>query len=356
MSLDHLHKQLGAYLAPDSIPLHYGDVVGEYGAALNSAVLMDRSHEGRFKIQGRDSLTILQRISTNDVLSLPTNTGRPTILTNANGRILDRIMVYRFDQTTWVTTEAGRGEAVRSYLQRQIFFNDDATIHDQTQETYLFALHGPRADQLVERIVGTAPKFPDYAGESSSIAGVDVLLLQRKPVSGGHWALIVPRNNAAEVWQFLTGAGRVEGVRPAGSIVYNALRIRAGRPAPGRELSTDYIPLEAGLWDEVSFTKGCYTGQEIIARMESRGRLAKTMVQLKLSSFVEAPQKLLLDGKETGVMTSAVLTPMGETPAIGFVKVGDAVVGRRLMVADTGIDAEITGLSGTQPPWVHSSS
>lgn len=356
MSLNELHKQLGARLASDGIPLHYGDEVGEYTAALNSVVLMDRSHEGRLEIRGRDGLAILQRISTNNVLGLPEDVGRPTILTNPNGRILDRLMVYRFDQTTYITAEPGRGEAVRAYLQRQVFFNDDAAIIDRTRETCLIVLHGPHANELVERITGIAPKKPDYAGRNISIAGTESLVLQRKSVSGGHWAVIMPQDKATQVWDFLIQSGQAEGIRPAGSLVYNALRIRAGRPAVGRELSTDYIPLEAGLWDEVSFTKGCYTGQEIIARMESRGRLAKTMVELKLSHYIEAPQKLLLEGKDVGTMTSAVLTPLGEALAIGFVKVGEAVAGNRLAVADSAVEAEISALAGVQAPWLQEPS
>ncbi|MBL8157036.1 MAG: glycine cleavage system protein T [Anaerolineae bacterium] len=356
MSLDNLHQQFGAQIAPDGIPIHYGDEGGEYNAALNSVVLMDRSHEGRLEIRGRDGLVILQRISTNDILGLPQNIGCPTILTNPNGRILDRLMVYPVDQTVWITTEPGRSDAALAYLRRQVFFNDDATIIDRSGETRLFALHGPRTNEVIERIAGITSTTHDYASATISIAGADILLLQRKTVSGGHWAVIVPQDKAAEIWQFLIKNGQTEGIRPAGSLVYNALRIRAGRPAVGRELSTDYIPLEAGLWDEVSFTKGCYTGQEIIARMESRGRLAKTMVQFKLSRFVEAPQKLVLGGKEVGTMTSAVLTPAGEALALGFVKVSEAIIGHRLAVESTEVEAEITALAGAQPPALQATS
>jgi folate-binding protein YgfZ len=208
----------------------------------------------------------------------------------------------------------------------------------------------------MERIAGITPKTSSYASTEISIADTDILILQRKSISGGHWAILVSQDKAAEVWRFLIQSGQGEGIRPAGSLVYNALRIRAGLPAAGRELSLDYIPLEAGLWDEVSFGKGCYTGQEIIARMESRGRLAKTIVQLKLSRFVESPQKLMLENKEIGTMTSSVLTPMDEALAIGFVKIGDAVIGRRLSVADTDVEGEVTGLAGVQPPWINGAS
>src|SRR6185295_4976010 len=104
------------------------------------------------------------------------------------------------------------------------------------------------------------------------------------------------------VWAELLTLGLI----PAGSLTYNRLRIRAGRPGVGHELTQDYIPLELGLWDEVSFTKGCYTGQEIIARMESRGRLAKTIITVNLSAAVDAPAKLVADGHEVGMLTSSV--------------------------------------------------
>src|SRR5262249_2204425 len=109
-------------------------------------------------------------------------------------------------------------------------------------------------------------------------------------------------------------------------------------------------PLEAGLWDEVSFTKGCYTGQEIIARMESRNRLAKTMVTFKLSEMVESPTVLQVDGRDIGTLTSSVVTPRGEAVGIGFVKVPVAEVGKVLMVGDKAITAQILALAGAQPP------
>ncbi len=144
-----------------------------------------------------------------------------------------------------------------------------------------------------------------------------MIVLRDQPLSGAHYRLIVPEAQAADVWAALLEAALTAGLIPAGSLTYNALRIRAGRPAAGHELSTDYLPLEVGLWDEISFTKGCYTGQEIIARMESRGRLAKVMVTLRLDAAVEAPAPISLEGREVGTLTSSVQTPDGERSALG---------------------------------------
>jgi aminomethyltransferase len=346
MTLERFHHEQGAALAPDGIPLHFGDQPGEYHAALQTVVLMDRSHEGRLQVGGRDRFALIQRMSTNDVEKMPAGTGRPTILTNPNGRIIDRLMIYRHGEQALITTEPGRGEAVQRYLQSQVFFNDDFHLSDLGASTRLFALHGPQADAVVETLTGAAlkPETVSY----DCIAAHNMIFARRKGLIGGHWAIIVPNDAAESAWLAIMGAGAAHGLRAAGSLTYNVLRIQAGRPGVGRELSEQYIPLEAGLWDEVSFSKGCYTGQEIIARMESRSRLAKTMVQVHLSQMINAPAPLLHEGKEVGTLTSSVEAPDGQRYGIGFVRVAHAVPGQMLTVGSA--QAEIAALAGAQPP------
>lgn len=349
-------KHQGATLAADGIALHYGDLKGEYHAALGQAVLMERSHEGRLESRGRDRLNLVQRISTNDVLKMPLSTGRATIFTKPTGRILERVMIYNQDERALITTEPGRGESVRQYLQRQVFFNDDFQINDLAAQTRLFTLHGPAANRIVETLVGgsaqhTSDDQPEMRCLTASIAGVDVTAAERKSLSGGHWALMVAQEAAETVWESLLETGKEWGLRASGSLTYNVLRIRAGQPGVGRELSPDYIPLEAGLWDEVSFDKGCYTGQEIIARMESRSRLAKTMVKFQLSAMIEAPASLFHEGKQVGALTSSVTTPDDEFLGLGFVKVLLAIPGQKLAVGESDVSAEITELAGAQAPF-----
>ena len=350
MSLLDTYTTQGAALAPDGIPLHFGDINAEYKAALENAVIMDRSHEGRLEARGKDRFNLVNRVSTNDVLNMASGEGRPTIFTNPTGRIIDRIMMVDRGETALITTEAGRGNAVLNYLQRQVFFNDEASFVDLASSTRQFVLHGPKADSVIDVLVPGASKMPDLYGMEATIADALVFLARRKPISGTHWAIIVPLEQAEQVWLKILEQGAASGLKPAGSLTYNALRIRAGRPAAGRELTSDFIPLEAGLWDEVSFTKGCYTGQEIIARMESRNRLAKTMTQMRLTGFIEAPQTLYLDGKPAGTLTSSVQTPDDEILGIGFVKVAVAVPEQTFVIGETGIEAVVTELAGAQPP------
>ncbi|MCU0512006.1 MAG: folate-binding protein, partial [Anaerolineae bacterium] len=138
---------------------------------------------------------------------------------------------------------------------------------------------------------------------------------------------------------------------PAGSLTYNTLRIRAGYPA-GREISQDYLPLEVGLWDAVSFDKGCYTGQEIIARMESRQRIARTLVHLALTDFVAAPAPVFMAGNAVGTLTSSVQAPDGAIFALAVLKIAAARPGTALTVGEGGSAAVVSGLPGAQPPYL----
>ena len=151
--------------------------------------------------------------------------------------------------------------------------------------------------------------------------------------------------------QRLLESGQLYGLLPAGSLTYNVLRIRSGRPG-GAELSADYIPLEVGLWDEISFSKGCYTGQEIIARMESRERIAKAMVRVKLSHHLAAPAPLYSGGRAVGQLTSSVVAPDGKLFALAVVKLSHCKAGATLDFERGGGQASIIDFAGVQPPFL----
>jgi len=350
MLLNELHAAGHTSLAADGIPLHFGDLKAEYHAGLQAAVLMDRSHEARIEAVGQDRLALIHRISTNDLTNMEAGEGRATVFTNANARILDRAFVYNRGETALLVTEPGRGPGLLKYLQKNIFFNDDFRVRELSGTTNLLALHGPQADAVIEAWAPGIINLRDFYGTEVRVGDAAVWVARRKPVSGTHWIIIPPVELAAAIWSSLLEAGKPYGISPAGSLAYNALRIRAGRPAVGHELSLDYIPLEAGLWDEVSFSKGCYTGQEIIARLESRHRLAKIMVTLRQSAPVAPLADIYIEGRRSGTLTSSVTTPDEEHLGIGFVKVSDAQPGAEVTLGDTRTSATITALAGAPPP------
>lgn len=345
-NLPELHRSLGAQLAPDGIPLHYGDEAAEYHTALEHAILLDRSHEGRVLLQGADAAALVNRMSTNNLLNIGPGKGAATVFTGPTGRILERVLLYRREDGLLAVTLPGRGAAFRQFLQRHILFNDHVTLQDLTPATQMFSLHGPQADAVMDSLHQGLADLPLLHSRDISIAGKPVFAARQKPLAGGHWLLVTQQEAAPAVYQALLAAGP----RPAGSLTYNLLRIRAGQPGPP-ELNGEYIPLEVGLWDEISFSKGCYTGQEIIARMESRAKLSRTIVRLKMQAFVKAPADVYLAGRAAGRLTSSVLAPDGEVFAIGVVKTQAAQPGSELQIGEGRVPAQVAALAGQQPPY-----
>ena len=349
-SLRRHHAALGAELAADGIPLHYGNMAAELAAAESGAILLDRSHEGRILLRGRDRLSLPNRMSTNQLMNLSVGQGAPTVFTNPNARILFRALCLRVEDGLLLISEAGQGNALAAYLRRSIFYGDQAEVIDISADTAQFAIHGHAADSVMAALDSDLPALPLYASKRVESRVLEFTVARRKPVFGGHWLVNCPANIAAEVHQHLLDEGAAYGLAPAGSLTYNSLRIRGGRPA-GMELGSDYLPLEVGLWDEISFSKGCYTGQEIIARMESRQRIARTMVHVALSRFVPAPAKVVADGRSVGTMTSSVQAADGNVYALAVLKVDFAKPGAQLAVGDASVPAQVTDYAGSQPPF-----
>lgn len=349
--LAQYHLSLGARLAPDQIPLDYGDQAAEFAALETGAILLDRSHEGRILLQGSDRFELVNRMSTNDVSQLEPNEGAPTVFINANARILFRAGCYNLPSGLLLISEAGQGAALADYLRRNIFFRDQVSVKDLSAETAHFALHGARADAAVAAFASAARQIPPMGGAEIESEADKLILARRKPIGGGHWIVIASHNAAVAVHRQLLEYGADAGLIPAGSLTYNSLRIRNG--APGRlELSPDYIPLEVGLWDEISFSKGCYTGQEIIARMESRGRLAKVLVKVSLTAMVAAPASVFASGKPVGTLTSSVEAADGRLYALAVLKIDRAQPGAVLSVGASGVDAKPLGFAGAPPPFI----
>lgn len=350
--LKEYHQNLGANLADDGIPLHYGDLKAEYQSALDHTILLDRSHEGRILLTGDDRFELVNRMSTNKIVEMAPDEGRATVFTNPNARVLYRAVCYNRPEGLLLITEPGQGQALSTYLQRNIFFNDKVQQQNLTNSTAQFALHGVTADSVMEQLHGGLSNLAPLHSAEITSNGVDITVVRGKNIIGNHWNIICPVNDAIQVHQLLREIGEKDGLIPAGSLTFNILRIRSGRPA-GRELSQDYIPLEVGLWDEISFAKGCYTGQEIIARMESRERIAKTIVKVDLSTFVNAPAKIFHQGKQIGMLTSSATSPTGDHFAIAVLKTDYAKSGTVITIGGENIPATVTEFAGVQPTFIH---
>lgn len=286
-----------------------------YAAAHNTAVFTDRSTLGTIKITGETRLDLINRMSTQKVDTLTSGEGAATILTTDIGRIIDRLILTVSSDTVYALTSDHNADAIIRYLMRFVFFNDDFHMTDISADTAVFAIYGPQAATRLQAAGFPETDIPLHHWRQADINGAVAYLHRTDPIAGNGYLITCQTSAKTTVYQALLAAD----ITPADSDAYEALRIEAGLPKFGHEITGDYIPLEANLWDDVSFNKGCYIGQEIIARMESRGRMAKKLVPLRPAAAVPPGTDLTADGKAAGVVTSAALTPTGIV-ALGYVK------------------------------------
>jgi aminomethyltransferase len=321
-----------------------------YRAALTTAALADESAAGRIFMRGRDRATLLHRLSTNDVERLKPGQGTRTVLTTPIGRIIDLLTVHALEDALLVLASRGQGGPVWAHLKKNIFFNDQVTLEPAGRTHGQLALYGPQAPSLLEQASsGSLNNLPMHHTTTVELAGTPILAARREPIGGLAFTLLVPAEHMQAVRAALAAATVLD------DATLDVLRVERGYPAFGRELSQEYIPLETGLLDAVSFTKGCYVGQEIIARMESRGRLAKVLRGLRLTwgdgqqtidnsalivdrlASIVLPAKLEVDGKEAGDLTSAVVSPRFGPIALAYVRSAHAAPGS--VVGSAGSDA-----------------
>lgn len=316
-------------IAGRAVPRHYGDPAAEYAAAHQGAVVVDRSHEGRLRAVGRDRLDLLHRMSTNDLTGLPPGAATETVLTTPIARIVDVLWVLNRGETVLALTSAGQGTRVRRWLAGYIFYNDQVKFEDASAELGQLGLFGPRAPAAAEALLpGAAGLADDHFLEQDGL-----IVLRGRPLAGAGYTVIAPAERLPGVWQQAVDAGAA----PAGEDAFQWLRLKAGRPYVDHEISEEYIPLEANLWPAVSFSKGCYIGQEIIARMESRGKLARRLLGLRLEAPVR-PGAQVLAGEgnaPAGAVTSAAVLPDLGPVALAYLKTSQAQAGTAVRVEGT---------------------
>jgi len=309
-----------------------------YRAAYEAAGRVDQSAHGRVWLTGRSRADLLQRLTTNDIARLAPGEGARTVLVNHHARILDLLTVYCLPEALLVTTSIGAGSTLARFLRSKIFFGDDVAVEDVSDDTIQLQVYGPRAAMLVQRVTSIDPHaWAVHHVQAASIGDVQVWIARTLPLGGDGFVIIAAREHADIVQQAFAEVVLLD------EQTLDVLRIEAGYPAPRRELSTEYIPLETGLDDAISFTKGCYVGQEIIARMESRHRRAKRLMGLRLEQLVAAGSALEHNGKNVGVLTSVVQSPRFGPIGLAYIRTAAAVPGTQVQLPG-GIGAEVVEL------------
>ena len=302
-------------IAGQKVPLHYGNAETEYQMSQTGAVIIPRAHVGRVRALDRDRLDLLHRLSTNALDDLAVGEARATVLTTPLARIVDLLWVLNRGETALFTTGVGRATKVRRWLSGYIFYNDRVKFEDASSALQQMEIHGPQASVIADTLLPGAAAL----AENHFVENDDLIVWHNRPLTGQAFTVIGPADRLQVTWETALAAG----ASPAGEVAYEWLRIAAGVPAEA-ELTEDYIPLEANLWPAVSFTKGCYTGQEIIARMESRGKLARRLCGLKLTAPVPVGAEVRVNESVVGRVTSATILPDLGPVALAYLKTAQA--------------------------------
>ncbi|HXC47614.1 MAG TPA: glycine cleavage T C-terminal barrel domain-containing protein [Candidatus Sulfotelmatobacter sp.] len=315
-----LHNQSGAQLGTwfgCSLPDHFGDWLAEYRYLRESVALLDKDYRAYLDFTGPDRVRYLNAILTNNIKDLRENHGVISLFLNPQGRILAEIETYDLPDKLFCVSYASIREPLVAALDKYIIM-DDVTLTDRTDDFATLALEGPKAALVAEELTGVDPAdLAELETRLVSVQRIPCRLGKRSPGGTASAEFLVDRAHSESIWNILVEAARKHGGGPVGYQALSSTRLEQGIPWFSYDFGEKQIPHEAGLQDShISYTKGCYTGQEIVERVRSRGQVNRVRVTLKFN----APQPpapgttLLSEGKEAGSTTRAAFSPALNAP------------------------------------------
>jgi len=301
------------------------DSLVAYEAARRSAASIDRSDRGRIVVSGADRASYLQGLLTNDVVALKPGEGCYAAYLTAQGRMISDLHVYELGDVMLLTMSGEAKDAVLAKLD-QFIFSEDVQLGDVTGTFAQVAVVGPEAAQVAAAVLGgvaadVLQSLPEHGNLRTGWDGGPAIVVRVTDTGEPGYDLFVDRERAAPLVAALGAAGAVE----ADAATAEAIRIESGTPLFHRDMDETTIPLEANLESRaISFSKGCYVGQEVVIRVLHRGhgRVARKLVGLRVDA-VEAPTPATVirsGDREIGVVTSSTWSPALQAPiALGYV-------------------------------------
>jgi len=342
----------------------FGEVEAEYASLRRGAGLIDLPNRATLTITGtfNDRRDFLNRMLTQEMKVLAPGLVKESFWLNRKGRLEADLLVIELGDRMLLDVDTHQAATTVKTL-GEFLFAEDVVIKDASDQFHRLALHGKMAMESLAAAVD--PQHGKMAleplrAQAITVDGVPVVVARRDQVGEPGLELIIPAEHSERVWHALLAADRSLGqdrhrIRPVGWLAFNIARIEAGTPLFNIDFGTSNLPHETGILKRrVSFTKGCYLGQEIVARMESLGKPKQTLVGLRVSKDLlpvaggqvfaknADPQAASMMGDEIGVVTSSTLSPMLGAASIAFamIKTAHAAEGNTLLVNAEGEQAE----------------
>jgi folate-binding protein YgfZ len=302
-----LHRAARARLTQGDAPelLTYGDVPAEYRAANEGAVLFDATERGRIAATGPDAPAFLHRLFANDVRGLPAGGAQRNLLLSSKGKVLFEVELRRADDRIELEVIVAKTKALLAALDMYLF-SEKVTLADETARCAPLEVAGPKAFEVARAVLGNG--VPEAPGGWTTLAwdGAPVRAIPRAVAGSMGLALDAGPERARELWTAFLAAG----ARPGGRIVRDILRVEAGAAEYGLDVDDTVYPQEARFEAAFSLDKGCYVGQEVVAKIDTYGGLNKRLVALKVSHDDPLPRGTRLfredegEWRDLGVVTS----------------------------------------------------
>jgi folate-binding protein YgfZ len=338
--LVELHRGAGARIGVwlgCALPDEFGDWRAEYRFLRESVAALDKNYRAYLEFTGPDRVRYLNAILTNNIKDLEENRGTVSLFLNPQGHIQAEIETYVFGDKLFCVSFAMIRERLIAGLDKYIIM-DDVTLTDRTGEFGTLALEGPQAAAAAKELTGVElAGLAELEAREVSVSAIPCRMIKRSPggVAGADFQ--VERAQIEALWRILREAVRKHGGGPAGYTALDTVRLEQRIPWFGYDFGEKQIPHETGLQDShISYAKGCYTGQEIVERVRSRGQVNRMRVSLRIETK-EQPQAntpLLADGKEIGFITRSGFSPaMNAFVGMGYVRREKAAAGTKLDVA-----------------------
>jgi folate-binding protein YgfZ len=308
-----------------------------HNALAAAALFFDQTHRARLEVTGPDRARFLQNLTTQDVKRLNPGEGREAFVTSPQGKTLGYVTILAAHERIVVRTEREGLAPVLPHLSKYGVF-DDVTLDDVSDRTFEVHLAGPASEAVLRQAGAELPEAGELRHAETHVGGSRVRVVRESPTGRPGWTLIGDRADTTSVSAVIDQVGRSFGMVRIDPEGFEPLRIEAGTPAAGRDVTPENLPQEVGRDDRtINFVKGCYLGQETVARIDALGHVNKLLRGLLIPGTEPPPPGSVIDagGKPVGAVTSAAFSlGRGCVVALGYVRTTHAAHGTPVRVRE----------------------
>ncbi len=309
--------------------------LAQYNAVVHGVGLIDLSDRGKLEITGSDRVSFLHSMISNEVEGLPDFAGRYGTFLTARGRIVSDFYYYRFPDFLLLDIDRSLLDKTLGELEKYIIM-EEVELSDASAGYSHFSLQGPMSPQLLGDLFGETLPREVFDIQQLNKVGGQVWLIRRPDLADEGFELVCPAEMGSDVRAAIQQKGAPQGIQELEGEAWNLLRTEAWIPRFGVDMDESRYPMEARLDQAISLTKGCYLGQEVVAKATHIGGVNNLLMGLRLDDSVppeRGARVLGEEGKEIGSVTSAVFSPRLDCPiAFAYLKRGFASVGKRCQV------------------------